>query len=224
MDEALDEYELSKLLEHIADCINDDEYDDLDNLLSRVDKLREKGLNVDFKKVVPVLNAYTDKISDHIKNEKRYDTKNMMERLKSFLEDFNLTLGKEIASQISDSYVDKITSCIKDEEYDNAKSWIGDFKQFLQKFNLTVDQNQVSKIIDSYLSLVKFRIDAKEFDKADELRDKMKDFKNMIEPLTQMADQKPLNDKKIRGLNCAYCGEKLPPAALFCPNCGSSQD
>ena len=38
MDEALDEYELTKLLEHIADCINDDEYDDLNNLLSRVDR------------------------------------------------------------------------------------------------------------------------------------------------------------------------------------------
>lgn len=224
MDEALDEYELSKLLAHIADCINYDEYDDLDNLLSRVERLREKGLNIEFKKVAPVLNAYADKISDHIENEERDNTKKVMERLKSFLEDFDLTLGKESASRISNAYVKKITGSIKNEEHDEAKVWIDDFKKFLKTFNLIADQNQVSKIIDSYVSLVKSCIDAKEFDKADKLRENMKEFKNMIEPLSQKADQKPLNDKQAKGLHCTYCGKKLPPGALFCPNCGSSQD
>ncbi len=224
MDEVLDEYELAKLLEHIADCVTDDEYDELDNLLSRVDRLREKGLNVDFKKVVPVLVAYADKISGYIKNEERDDAKNVMERLKIFLEDFGLSLGKESASRISNAYTNKITGSIKNEEHYETKAWIDAFKQFLKKFNLTADQKQVSKIIDSHVSLVKSCIDAKEFDKADKLREKMKELKNMIEPLTQRTDQKPSNDKKPKGLHCVYCGKKLPTGASFCPNCESSQD
>ncbi len=40
MGKELDKYELSELLDNIADCIGKGEYDDLDRLLLRVDKLR----------------------------------------------------------------------------------------------------------------------------------------------------------------------------------------
>jgi cysteinyl-tRNA synthetase len=224
MDEALDEYELKKLLEHIADCITNDEYEDLNNLLFRLDRLRKKGLNVGFKRMVPVLDAYSDKISGYIKNDEYFNAENVMDRLKGFLKDFNLAMGKETASRISNAYVDKITSCIEEEQYDDAKLWVNYFKQFLQAFDLIADEGQISKIIDSYVFLVKSCIDAREFDKADELRERMTEFKNMIKPLTQKTSQEPLNDKKLKGLHCVYCGKKLPPEALFCSNCGSSQE
>lgn len=224
MDEALDEYELSKLVEHIADCIANDEYDDLDNLLFRLDKLRRRGVNVGFRRVVPVLKAYADKISFHIKNEEYFNIENIMDRLKNFLKDFNLVIERETASSISNAYVGKIANCIEDEQYDDAKAWINNFKQFLQAFNLTADQNQVSKIIDSYVSLIKSCIDKREFDKADELRERMKEFKKMIDQLTQKTNQEPSNDKKPKSLHCIYCGKKIHPDAAFCPNCGSSQE
>ncbi|MEM2146625.1 MAG: hypothetical protein QW279_14785 [Candidatus Jordarchaeaceae archaeon] len=224
MDEALDEYELSKLVEHIADCIANDEYDDLDNLLFRLDKLKRKGVKVEFKRMVPVLKAYADKVSGYIKNEEYFNIENIMDRLKAFLKDFDLPLGRETASRISNAYVRKISSCIEDEQYDDAKSWINIFKQFLQAFNITADRNQVSKIIDSCVTLVKSCIDSREFDKADELRERMKEFKKMIDPLTQKTGQEPLDNKKPKGLHCIYCGKKLYPDAAFCPNCGSSQE
>lgn len=108
MDEALDEYELMKLLEHIADCITNDEYDDLNNFLLRFDRLRKKGLNLGYKKMVPVLDAYADKISGYIKNEEYFNAENVMDHLKGFLKDFNLAMGKEAASRISNAYVEKL--------------------------------------------------------------------------------------------------------------------
>lgn len=163
MDSSDDDYELAKLIKQIANFINEDRYDKLPSLLAQIRRLRRKGASVDFNIATPVLEAFTNAISDYIENYEYDDAMITMEDLGDFLDSTDLPIEEESATRISDAYFRRISQCIDNREYEDAEEWIEDLREFLEDFELTANENLISKVIDSYTSLVEAYIGAKEF-------------------------------------------------------------
>jgi len=164
MGKELDEYELPKLLNHIADCIGKGEYDELDRLLLRVDKLREKGVNVNLEKAAPVLDAYVSDILDKISDDKFDAAENVLKHIKKFLDYFNLTIDEKSVSKISDAYVKKICAIFTPSFF--VYYIIEVFRSFLDTFNLSISKESAFRISDSYAGNICMSIEEGEYDDA----------------------------------------------------------
>lgn len=176
MDRSFDYYELAKLLSQIADFINNDKFDKLGSLFARVRKLRRKGLNINSSIVAPVLEAFTNAVSNYIEEEEYDDALLTIDDLSEFLEILELPIGEESASRISDAYVKAISEYIEDDAYDDALKMIEDLGEFLETFNLTIRKENVHRISDAYVRKISECINRGEYDDAEELIEDLRQF------------------------------------------------
>jgi Arc/MetJ-type ribon-helix-helix transcriptional regulator len=226
MDRRANDYAPEKLLIQLADFINEDKYDKLGGFLTQIRRLRRRGVSFDSNMAAPVLEAFTNAISDYIDSDEYNDALETVEDFADFLETLDLPISEESSYRISDAYVRKISERIDSGEYEDAEEWTEDLREFLETFKLTADEHLVSKVINSYTSLIEAYIGAKEYQRADEIKELIGEFKERAEPFKWSTGPKSKAVKsavKTAGLRCVDCGKELPPGALFCPICGKER-